>query len=88
MAESTPATGTAPISDRRTEPRGVLPGGYLTWRSLTTGEPDRVEYEHVALERAQRDAGLRHRVDEILVGDGLEQRKLADHAVVRIQPGW
>jgi len=54
---------------------------------MAAGQTDRVEYEHVALERAQRDAALRHRVDEVVVRDALEQRELADHAVVASSPG-
>ena len=57
-------------------------------RGLTGGQADRIEHEHVALERAQPDAALGHRVDERVVRDPFEQRELADHAVVRFQTGW
>ena len=51
-------------------------------------EPDRIEDEHVALELADRDPALRHRRDQVVVADALEQRELPDQRIVRLQAGW
>jgi len=55
---------------------------------LAPGEADRIEHEHVALERAQGDPALRHRVHQGIVRDAFEQRELPDDAVVRFEAGW
>ena len=58
------------------------------WRGLATGEADRIEDEHVALDQPLRDPALRHRRDQILIRHALEQRQAADHRVVRLETGW
>ena len=52
------------------------------------GQADRIEHEHVALEGAVRDAALGHRVNEVAVGDALEQGQTADEPVRLLEAGW
>ena len=51
-------------------------------------QADRIEDEHVALELAVRDPALRHRGDQVLVRDALEQGQTADQGVRPFESGW
>ena len=55
---------------------------------LPVREADRVEHEHVALERPLRDPTLGHRGDQILIRDAFEQRKAPDQLIVALQARW